>query len=199
MSTNTSATGGILVEDSTLYGMTALENAFHDVIAGIAELSPKLVRPARQIEPAKQPKPGTDWCAFEIVRVSSDINAHVQHVSTKDGYDVVIDHDVYSLAVAFYGPNSDAVCGRFRRGLFVWQNREALRRVGIVVQLVGNPISMPELDSEVWVSRTDLDVRFVVEVKGRYAVLNLLRSTGDIKSDDGAKVSFDTEEVKPNG
>lgn len=193
---NTSATGGYLAEGSAPLSITALENAFHDVIAGITELSPKLVRPSRQIEPAKQPKPGTDWAAFEIVRDSSDINAHVQHVSTADGHDLVIDHDVYVLAIAFYGPNSDTVCGKMRRGLYVWQNREALRRAGIAVQLVGNPITMPELDSSVWRTRTDLDVRFVVEIKGRYAVLNLLRSTGDINSDDGTAVTFDTEEVK---
>lgn len=196
---NTSATGGYLAENSTLLSMTALENTFHDVIAGITGINATLVRPSRQINPAKQPQPETNWIAFEIRRDSSDINAAVSHVSTGQGHDVVTDHDVYIAAVAVYGPDSDTIAGILRRGLFVWQNREALRAAGIAIQLVGNPVTMPELDSMTWRSRCDLDIRFVVEIKGAYGVLNLLRSTGDIAGDDGTKADIDTEEVKPNG
>lgn len=196
---NTSATGGFLQEQSTPLGITALEDLWHDTICGVTGLDNTLVRPSRQLDPAQQPDALTNWCAFDIVRVSSDPWLDVVHVSTKDGSDSVVDHDRYEVGAVFYGPNADTLAGLLRRGLYVWQNRSALRSVGIALQSVGDPITVPELDSMVWRQRVDLSARFIVESRGSYAVLNLLRSTGDIIGDDGSVVTFDTEEVKPNG
>lgn len=196
---NTSATGGFLLEQSTPLGITALEDLWHDTICGVTGLDNTLVRPSRQLDPAQQPDALTDWCAFDIVRVSSDPWLDVAHVSTGQGSDSVVDHDRYEVGAVFYGPNADINAGLLRRGLYVWQNRSALRSVGIALQSVGDPITVPELDSMVWRQRVDLSARFIVESRGRYAVLNLLRSTGDILGDDGTAVTYDTEEVKPHG
>lgn len=194
---NTSATGGYLGESSTLLSITDLEDAWHDIIAGITGLDNTLVRPSRQLDPAQQPDALTDWCAFDIVRVSSDPWLDVAHVSTGQGSDSVVDHDRYEVGAVFYGPSADTNAGLLRRGLYVWQNRSALRSVGIALQSVGDPVTVPELDSMVWRQRVDLSARFIVESRGSYAVLNLLRSTGDIIGDDGTAVTFDTEEVQP--
>ena len=196
---NTSATGGFLQEQSTPIGITALEDLWHDTICGVTGLDNTLVRPSRQLDPAQQPDALTDWCAFDIVRVSSDPWLDVAHVSTGQGSDSVVDHDRYEVGAVFYGPNADTNAGLLRRGLYVWQNRSALRSVGIALQSVGDPVTVPELDSMVWRQRVDLSARFIVESRGSYAVLNLLRSTGDIIGDDGSVVTFDTEEVKPHG
>lgn len=196
---NTSATGGFLLEQSTPIGITALEDLWHDTIAGITGLDNTLVRPSRQLDPAQQPAPDVDWCAFDIMRVSSDPWPDVAHVSTGQGSDTVIDHDRYEVGAVFYGPNADTNAGLLRRGLCVWQNRSALRSVGIALQSVGDPVTVPELDSMVWRQRVDLSARFSVESRGSYAVLNLLRSTGSINGDDGTAVAYDTEEVQPHG
>ena len=196
---NTSATGGYLTETSSPLGITALEDLWHDTIAGITGLGNTLVRQSRQLDPAQQPAPDVDWCAFDIVRVSSDPWPDVAHVSTGQGSDTVVDHDRYEVGAGFYGPRSDTLAGLLRRGLCVWQNRSALRAVGIALQSVGDPVTVPELDSMVWRQRVDLSARFIVESRGSYAVLNLLRSTGDILGDDGRAVTYDTEEVKPHG
>ena len=196
---NTSATGGFLQEQSTPLGITALEDLWHDAICGVTGLDNTLVRPSRQLDPAQQPDALTDWCAFDIVRVSSDPWLDVAHISTGEGSDSVVDHDRYEVGAVFYGPGADTNAGLLRRGLYVWQNRAALRELGIALQSVGDPVTVPELDSMVWRQRVDLSARFIVEVRGGYAVLNLLRSTGDIKGDDGTAVTFDTEEVKPHG
>lgn len=199
MSNNTSATGGYLTETSSSLGITALEDLWHDTIAGITGLGATLVRPSRQLDPAMQPDPLTNWCAFDIVRVSSDPWPDVAHVSAGEGSDSVVDHDRYEMGAVFYGPRSDTLAGLLRRGLCVWQNRSALRAVGIALQSVGDPVTVPELDSLVWRQRVDLSARFIVESRGSYAVLNLLRSTGSINGDDGTAVAFDTEEEKPHG
>lgn len=196
---NTSATGGYLTETSSPLGITALEDLWHDTIAGITGLSNTLVRPSRQLDPAQQPAPDVDWCAFDIMRVSSDPWPDVAHVSTGQGSDTVIDHDRYEVGAVFYGPQADTLAGLLRRGLCVWQNRSALRAVGIALQSVGDPVTVPELDSLVWRQRVDLSARFSVESRGSYAVLNLLRSTGSINGDDGTAVAYDTKEVKPHG
>lgn len=196
---NTSATGGFLTEASSPIGITALEDLWHDTIAGITGLANTLVRPSRQLDPAQQPDPLTNWAAFDVHRVSSDAWLDVTHVSTGDGSDTVVDHDRYEVGVVIYGPDADTLAGLLRRGLYVWQNRSALRSVGIALQSVGDPVTVPELDSLIWRQRVDLSARFIVESRGSYAVLNLLRSTGDILGDDGTAVTFDTEEVQPNG
>lgn len=196
---NTSATGGYLGESSTPIGITALEDLWHDTICGVTGLDNTLVRPSRQLDPAQQPDALTDWCAFDIVRVSSDPWLDVAHVSTGKGSDTVVDHDRYEVGAVFYGPSADTNAGLLRRGLYVWQNRSALRSVGIALQSIGDPVTVPELDSMVWRQRVDLSARFIVESRGSYAVLNLLRSTGDILGDDGTAVTYDTEEVKPHG
>ena len=196
---NTSATGGYLGESSTLLSITDLEDAWHDIIVGITGLDNTLVRPSRQLDPAQQPDPMTDWAAFDVIRVSSDVWPDVFHVSTSQGHDEVVDHDMYDVGVVFYGPGADINAGLLRRGLYVWQNRAALRELGIALQSIGDPVTVPELDSMVWRQRVDLSARFIVEVRGGYAVLNLLRSTGDILGDDGTAVTYDTEEVKPHG
>lgn len=199
MSNNTSATGGYLTETSSPLGIIAMEDLWHDTITGITGLDNTLVRPSRQLDPALQPDPLTDWCAFDIVRVSSDPWPDVAHVSTGEGSDTVVDHDRYEMGAVFYGPNADTLAGLLRRGLYIWQNRSALRAVGIALQSVGDPVTVPELDSLVWRQRVDLSARFIVESRGSYAVLNLLRSTGSINGDDGTAVAFDTEEEKPHG
>ena len=195
---NTSATGGYLGESSTLLSITDLEDAWHDIIVGITGLDNTLVRPSRQLDPAQQPDPMTDWAAFDVIRVSSDVWPDVMHISTSQGHDEVVDHDRYDVGVVFYGPNADINAGLLRRGLYVWQNRAALRELGIALQSVDNPITVPELDSMVWRQRVDLSARFIVETRGGYAVLNLLRSTGSISGDDGTSAAFDSEEVKPH-
>ena len=196
---NTSATGGYLTETSSPLGITALEDLWHDTIAGITGLDNTLVRPSRQLDPAQQPAPDVDWCAFDIMRAASDPWLDVVHISADDGSDTVVDHDRYEVGAVFYGPNADTLAGLLRRGLCVWQNRSALRAVGIALQSVGDPVTVPELDSLVWRQRVDLSARFIVESRGSYAVLNLLRSTGSINGDDGTAVAYNTEEVKPHG
>lgn len=195
---NSSATGGYLCESSTPLSITELEDAWHDVIAGIVGLNNTLVRPSRQLDPAQQPPPGTNWAAFDVRRVSSDVWPDVTHVSAGQGNDEVVDHDRYDVGIVFYGPDADTLAGIMRRGLCVWQNRAALRALGIALQKIGDPVTVPELDSMVWRQRVDLSVRFAVESRGGYAVLNLLRSQGTISGDDGTRAAFDTEEVKPH-
>ena len=81
---NTSATGGFLQEQSTPLGITTLEDLWHDTICGVTGLDNTLVRPSRQLDPAQQPDALTDWCAFDIVRVSSDPWLDVAHVRIAD-------------------------------------------------------------------------------------------------------------------
>lgn len=196
---NDSATGGYLRDSAAHAGIVELENAWHDVIAGITGIGNKLVRPSRQIDPAKQPTPDVDWCAFEILRAWSDPWLDVRHHSTDDGHDTATDHAAYDLHAAFYGPNADALAGELHRGLFIWQNRSALRKAGLALQLVEAPRTVPELDELDWRQRVDITARFVAERRGVYAVMNLLRSTGTITGDDGTAAAFDTDNIKNGG
>lgn len=197
--TNTSATGGFLQERNGPLLIEALEDIWHDVLAGITGIGAKLVRPSRQINPTRQPKPGVDWIAFEIVRAYGDPVPYVRHDSADDGKDIVIDHQRYSIRAACYGSHSDDTAGKIKRGLWVWQNRSLLRKAGIALQIVDDPQTVPEIDGETWIQRTDIEAVFVVETTGDYAVLNLLRARGQIASDSGIQTDFDTNKEEING
>lgn len=196
---NTSATGGYLTETPEQIDVTALENIWHDIIAGITALDNKLVRPSRSIDPARQPKNNVNWVAFEIARTPGfSYFPPVMHRSAADGHDEIIDYSPYTIRAAFYGPDSDRIAGAFRRGLFIWQNRQALRKAKIALLEVGSPETLPELDSMRWRDRADVTARFVVENRGRYEVLNLLQSGGALSGNDGTTAEFNSDNVLNN-
>lgn len=193
---NTSATGGFLRQTSAPSTRECLEDVWHDVITGITGLKPKLVRPEYQIDPAAVPPGKTDWCAFRLEMDGARNFAGRVHDGAGEGQDIVVDHMPWRVTAFFYGPGAEDLAGALRRGLEIAQNRFTLRRAGCAVTSVDSPVSVPELDGEVWRRRADLAIHMTVTMASAYGVLNLKDAHGVIE--DAGRV-FTTEGMRING
>lgn len=193
---NTSATGGFLRQTSAPPARERLEDVWHDVIAGITGLGAKLVRPTHQIDPSAVPPVRTDWCAFRLEMDGARNFADHVHDGSGEGCDLVIDHMPWRVTAFFYGPDAEDLAGALRRGLEIAQNRSALRRAGCAVTSVESPVSVPELDGEIWRRRADLAIHMTVTMASAYGVLNLKDARGVIED---AGRTFTTEGLKVNG
>ena len=172
---NTSATGGYLVESGVL-SRIKIEDIWHGVISGITGIAPKLVRPNYQNEPGATIGAGDTYAIFGLKNDTAIEYPETYHIGTGDGTTVVIDQVRKLLTVSFYGELADDKADMFRRALHIGQNREALRRAGIAVVRVGNPEAVPELVNEKWLRRVDMEIVTVYEAVGKYDILNLLRA-----------------------
>lgn len=180
---------------------TSFEDWLHDLFAGITGMPGNLVRPSWQWTPAPRPDVNTDWMAFGINSKLSDFTpAHV-HRDTGDGYDIVQEHEIVEIITTFYGPNVDYNVNILRRGLFIDQNRAAMRAAGVGLIETGIARFVPEVFNERWWSRGDMIVNLRREVRLTYPVLTILRAQGPIIANDfGSRViqnEWDTGRVDP--
>ncbi len=171
-------------------GRDAIENLWHDVVVGIVGLSPQLVRPAYQAEPAAIPEHSVDWAAIDCHPAAAINYPIIRHVPDGEGHDLVVDDVRWDVLVMMLGPRADDLALELRSGLQVEQNRAALRQTGVALISVDNPVSVPSLDDQVWRRRSDLMIHTIVRSSRRYEVLNLLSSAGTV-----GRGSFDTEGV----
>ncbi|GFM37999.1 phage neck terminator protein [Desulfovibrio psychrotolerans] len=169
---NTSATGGYLALTSVA-PLSIIEDALHDLIAGITGLQGSLIRPRWQPEPPRQPKPSETWCAFGIMDHAVSNFPEVRHVGAGDGSDEIITQSRLTVMVAFYGPEGDATTLLLRDGLHVAQNRAGLRAMGLAFESAGDVTRNPELVGNRWLPRSDMTIFFRRETRRTVATLNL--------------------------
>jgi len=168
---NTSATGGYLALTSVA-PLSIIEDALHDLIAGITGLCGSLVRPRWQPEPPRLPKPGETWCAFGIMDQTASF-PELRHQGAGDGRDEIITQARLTVLTSFYGPEGDDAVLLLRDGLHVAQNRAALRAHGLAFESAGEVSRLPELVGTRWLSRTDMTIFFRRETRRTVATLNL--------------------------
>jgi hypothetical protein len=158
----------------------AYDDLLHDLIAGITNIAPDLIRPRWQPEPPPRPDISVDWVAFGITEVDQDWLPSIVHVDTGEGFDAFQRFEVNTVLVTFYGPNSGRNVGLLKDGLFIDQNVAELRKNAVAIVEVGASTTAPELFNQRWQDRTDLPVHLRREIRRDYPVRNLLRAQGTI-------------------
>lgn len=101
----------------------ALEDALQEVIAGLCEIKPELVRPDYQIHPAKLPPLTESWASFSIKEAASP-GGVAWH---DDGTTRLSVHERLLVTVRFYGPGAREKACALRNGLYLEPNRTNLR------------------------------------------------------------------------
>jgi hypothetical protein len=153
----------------------------HDIVIGITNLDPRLVRPRWQREPPPIPSLDLTWLAMGITQFNADWVPSVRHVDDGHaGYDAFQRTETSNLLVSGYGPNCQYVMSLLRDGLFIDQNLSVLRRNAVAVVEVGPMQHVPELFREQWQDRIDTNITIRREIRRDYPVLHLLRSRGPI-------------------
>ena len=172
MATNSSTAGYLAPSSSPMEG-EALEDLFHDVIAGVTWIAPDLVRPRWQPEPPNQPDFTDDWVAFGIMTTQADTFTYAGHDPTLDA-DLLERDEVITILHSFYGPNGQALMNRFSAGLQIEQNRDELTAHGIKLVECQEVGQIPALLKERWVRRYDCRVIFRHRLHYAYPILTAI-------------------------
>lgn len=195
---------GVLQESGTMSSEAVFE-LWHDVLQGLSGLDENLVRPAFQVNPPPTPGRNINWLAYHIEPSVMQKNfPDVIHKKDDEGSSYVIDHKAEDVRLYVYGPESEDIADKIRRGLHITQNRDRLFLAGIGIIQVNNPIHIALKQNENWLARHDLTINTLRQIIARYEVLNLLQAGGDVKTDirpDGItdiRNNFDTDRILPN-
>jgi hypothetical protein len=183
--TNTSATGGYMVPETSPLDRAAIEELLRAAVAGITGLPGRLVRPRWQRTPAPVPHAATAWCSVGILSTGTPGIPATIHDPAGEGVDVQVLWRRLRVQCSFYGPGAFELAARLEAGFAVGQNRAALRAAGIAFSSIGEPIGAPELAGTDWVDRVDVELFFDFEERRTYPVRNLEGGRLAILTDTG--------------
>ncbi|OVZ89990.1 hypothetical protein CBW58_18160 [Yersinia frederiksenii] len=117
------------------------------------------------------PKNGTTWCAFGVTGVQEDANpAYIQHTGESAEQ---WSHETVDILCCFYGPQGMSMATLFRDGLFISQNNDELKSVGLTLLGCGRIFNLPELINNQWVRRYDITVNLRRKVIREYGIKSL--------------------------
>lgn len=177
---NTSATGGYLTPDASPLDDDALLDFLQLMISGVTAMTPKMVRPAFQPNPAKRPSIEADWCAFWLGESQNEAG-YEYTVPFADGLGTKTQrHETFQLRVTMYGPNAGRNARMLRDGLQLNQNREVLYLSGIAFKDNTSIVQLGELVDEQWYKRADITLRFSRQLNRSYSVLSFVAVQGGI-------------------
>jgi len=189
--TNTSATGGYLAPSSTSAAYDeAFDRQLSALVRGLTGLADGTVRPRWQTIPPKALPVGTDWCAIGVTEIAKDYGAAVIHRSAGLGSDELQRHETVTILASFYGPAAQGNAARMADGLWVAQNRDAMRAAGMGLYEASGIRSAPEFANQQWIRRFDLSFMVRREVDRVYPILNLLSAQGSVHPGDGSSQPF---------
>lgn len=174
---NTSATGGYLTPTSVAptYDLP-LDVQVQSFVAGITGLAGALVRPRWQPSPPAQPTRETNWCAVGITEIGSQFGHYIRHDPAGEGTDEAETYEDLELLASFYGPGSSGLAALLRDGLWIAQNREAMRSQGLAFVDARRVIRLGELVNQQFILRVDLPISLRRTVSRTYPILNLLQA-----------------------
>lgn len=134
-----------------------LERQISRWIRGVTGMDAKQVFP-RQTDPQSSiPENGVTWCGFGIATAPRD--GTPANIQVSNGQSEQWTWEMVTVLCCFYGPQGAGMAARFREGIFVEQNADALRRAaGLSLLDAGKIFNLPELINNQWVRRYDITV-----------------------------------------
>ena len=149
-----------------------LDRFLQQYVSAITGVSGDLVRPRWQPDPPNQPGIDVTWIALGVSGRNPETFAAELHADDEQS-SVTYRLEDLDVLVSFFGPGMGAAYARFRDGLSLAQNREALTLSGFGLIELTPPITAPALLNERWQKRIDTTLRLRRGVAHRYAVLSI--------------------------
>lgn len=202
MSNNTSTQPGFLTPVEELVPTDEiLEDAITHSVSGISGLPREMVRPTFGTDEAgnkqlKQPNNDVNWVAVQLIRTELEDVPQRRQTSDDDGQTILTDTKIREFLLSFFGPNGSGYAERFRDGLYISQNRDALRSLGLNLIECGNIITAASLKDNTFRPRYDVNLRLRHVTQRTYNVRNVIGAQGVIVS-DGADPNGDTTMDRP--
>lgn len=183
---NTSATGGYLLQTAASIDGLDLRRFLGAFIVGVSGLPAEYVRPAWQPNPAPVPGIDVDWAAFGITNRRADSDPYIEQ--NADGPESTLSRqEDLDILVTFYGPNCLDRAAQFRDGTDLTQNTESLFLSGMGIADISDIVHAPELVNERWFDRCDLTITIRREIKREYRILNFVSAYGEIDANRGTE------------
>ncbi|WP_243849124.1 phage neck terminator protein [Serratia fonticola] len=151
----------------------ALEREISRWIRAVSGLPPGMVLP-RFTDPQPQiPPNGTTWCGFSISAFDQDaFPALITGEESSEQWE----QESLDVLCCFYGPAGQQAATRFRAGIFISQNNDELKRLGLTLWQCGKMYGVPELINNQWVRRYDIIVRLRRKVTREYGIKSLVEA-----------------------
>lgn len=179
---NTSASGGYLLPVNPIINDDDnLDDILHDFYMGLTNLDPTLVRPRWVITPGNLPDIKTEWMSFGVTNRKQD--TFVSQIFDPSKGMIVQRYEHFDCIISVYGRQADHYTGLIRDGMFVEQNREVIKRYGIVVVEIGQPKTVPMLINERWNKRIDVTISFRRQLVRVYPIESLVSAEFEVNSD----------------
>ena len=150
----------------------ALADLLQAAVVGITGLDGSLVRPRWQPEPPQQPDFATNWCAMGITKIVADAYSY-DRADPSGAFGSVEEDEAIMVLHSFYGPACYQLCERFRKGMMLAQNRDALLAQGVLLTGIDESVEVPALLKSIWVRRVDINVEYRRRAVTTYPVLSV--------------------------
>jgi hypothetical protein len=194
--TNTSATGGYIVDrPPDPANETVVLTALQKMVVGLTGLPGNLVRPSWQPVPPVQPAVDVTWAAVGINNVEADDYPFIVHDGSVTlvgapgpGADRMQRHYTYSVLVTLYGPGASDLAGTLSDAMYVSQNYESLRAVGMKLRESRTQARNAEFVNQQWIDRIDVAITLRRQIDRVYPVLNIVGADAVLREDGGTVV-----------
>ncbi|WJV61060.1 hypothetical protein PCO87_14135 [Pectobacteriaceae bacterium C52] len=183
MSNDSTAPGYLTpVGDVPVYDQE-LEREISRWIRGVTGIDAKLVFPRWTDPQSSIPKNGVTWCGFGVTTMPRPATSANVQVSEEESEQWTWEQ--VTVLCCFYGPQGAGMAARFREGILVDQNADALRRAaGLSLLDAGTIFNLPELINNQWVRRYDLTVTLSRKNTRTYNVKSILIPNVEITTGD---------------
>lgn len=176
----TSATGGYLLPTTPFpIDDELLSRRLSNVVSGVTGLPGNMVRPRWQENPPPIPAPDQDWAAVGVTMYPTSAGTpEIRHVSDSDGHSLLSVFSEVRVLASFYGPSCSSRARLCQVAVWIDQNWEQLKPLGLRVANVGDVTITAEEVDETWYRRADLPVTLVQDASHIYSILNVLSAHG---------------------
>lgn len=184
--TNTSASPGPIHPTShTPIDDLNLDSAIGVILAGLTGLPENLVIPRDQPENPTVPDVDVNWISVGVMVSTPDDSPSQVRDPSGDGGTLMHAYWTLDVLASFYGPKGNALARLVRDTMWIGQNRDALKALGLNTVDFGTVRKVPEIVAAGTRRRSDLPFRLTQAIERRYEILNILQVRGNIRTVEG--------------
>ena len=162
------------------------------MVVALTGLPGNLVRPSYQAMPPAQPAVDVTWAAVGVHHIEADDYPFIVHDGATTfpgmpgpGVDRMQRHYTYRVLVSLYGPRSATLAGMLSDAMYVSQNYEDLRVLGLKLRETRTQARNAEFINQQWIDRVDVEITLRRQVDRVFPVLNIEGADVVLRADDG--------------
>lgn len=180
-------TFGVGGQQGNEYG-AKLTRIYQQMVAELGGLPGAVVLPRWQQQTDSKSIPvtppiGTNWASVAVNTLTNDAGPQIIHDPVAQ-QDIADRHQMVDVTVIFYGPDAAAIAEQVVHSIALPQNNEALKQYEMTFVSASPTRIVPEMLSEQWQLRADVDFRFRRRVSRYASIRNIVSGSYTITAVD---------------